>query len=130
MFIQTSPPHERTFLLKSREKLQEMDEDPEDIHSQNLISYYQLRPKILEKYCLADFAAELRINVPKDAKYESQEFGQINDDDDDDKAEILDTSEVQEGNGNEKILLHLKNSVLIKQQKKACIIIYKLQYSN
>ena len=104
-----------------------MDEDSEDIHSQNLISYYQCRPKILEKYCLADLAAELRITVPKDTKYESQEFGQIDDDDDDDdddKAEILDTSEAQEDSGNEKILLHLKNGVLIKQRKKFRIIRY------
>ena len=48
VFIQTSLPDERTFLLKSKEKLQQMYEDSEEKHSQNLISYYQKRPKLLE----------------------------------------------------------------------------------
>ena len=50
-----------------------MDEDSEDIHSQNLISYYQKLAKLLENYCLADFAAELRINVPKNNNFETQQ---------------------------------------------------------
>jgi len=56
-FINTSNPEERTFLLKSMDKLQELPDSSEDIESDNLIKRYQRRPKQLEELCLADFVA-------------------------------------------------------------------------
>lgn len=56
-FINTSHPEERTFLLKTLDKLQELPHNTEDIESDNLIKRYQRRPKQLEELCLADFAA-------------------------------------------------------------------------
>ena len=56
-FINTSNPEERTFLLKSMDKLQYLPDSSEDIESDNQIKRYQGRPKQLEELCLADFAA-------------------------------------------------------------------------
>ncbi|XP_078383840.1 uncharacterized protein LOC144666317 [Oculina patagonica] len=56
-FISTSPPDERTFLLKKLDKLKELPDNSPDIESDNIIKRYQRRPKELENLCLADFVA-------------------------------------------------------------------------
>ena len=56
-FISTSPPDERTFLLKKLERLKELPDHSADIESDNIIKRYQRRPKPLEYMCLADFVA-------------------------------------------------------------------------
>ena len=56
-FISTSPPDERTFLIKKLEKLKQLPDSSQDIESDNIIKQYQQRPKQLEKLCLADFVA-------------------------------------------------------------------------
>ncbi|CAB3993946.1 Hypothetical predicted protein [Paramuricea clavata] len=56
-FINTSDPHERTFLLKSMDKIKELPDHSVDIESDNIIKRYQRRPKKLENLCLADFVA-------------------------------------------------------------------------
>ena len=56
-FISTSPPDERTFLLKKLDKLKELPDNSLDIESDNIIKRYQRRPKQLEHLCLADFVA-------------------------------------------------------------------------
>lgn len=56
-FVSTSPPDERTFLLKKLDKLKELPDNSADIESNNVIKCYQRKPKQLEKLCLADFVA-------------------------------------------------------------------------
>ena len=56
-FINTSDPDERTFLLKSMDKIKELPYNSCDIESDNIIKRYQRRPKQLENVCLADFVA-------------------------------------------------------------------------
>ncbi|CAB3987819.1 ATP-dependent DNA helicase PIF1 [Paramuricea clavata] len=56
-FINTSHPDERTFLLKSMDKIKELRDNSPDIESDNVIKRYQRRPKQLENVCLADFVA-------------------------------------------------------------------------
>ena len=56
-FINTSDPHERTFLLKSMDKIKELPDHSVDTESDNIIKRYQRRPKKLENLCLADFVA-------------------------------------------------------------------------
>ena len=56
-FINTSDPDERTFLLKSMDKIKELPDNSCDIESDNIIKRYQRRPKQLENVCLADFVA-------------------------------------------------------------------------
>ena len=59
-FISTSPPDERTFLIKKLEKLRELPDSSQDLESDNImtiIKWYQRRPKQLEKFFLAAFVA-------------------------------------------------------------------------
>ena len=42
-----------------------MDLESEDIQSHNILVEYRKRPRCLKKYCLADFALELKIEYPK-----------------------------------------------------------------
>ena len=56
-FINTSDPDERTFLLKSMDKIKELPDNSIDIESDNVVKRYQRRPKQMENVCLADFVA-------------------------------------------------------------------------
>ena len=56
-FINTSDPGERTFLLKSMDKIKELPDNSIDIESDNVIKRYQRRPRQMENVCLADFVA-------------------------------------------------------------------------
>ena len=56
-FINTSDPDERTFLVKSTDKMKGLPDHSLDIESDNVIKRYQRRPKQLENLCLADFVA-------------------------------------------------------------------------
>ncbi|XP_069109303.1 uncharacterized protein [Argopecten irradians] len=77
VFINTSEPHNRTFLLKQKDVLEKLPQDSTDIESDNIVKRYAKRPKQLQKMCLADYVAELDISYPK--KMSSPE--EINDDD-------------------------------------------------
>ncbi|KAJ8048034.1 hypothetical protein HOLleu_00193 [Holothuria leucospilota] len=57
VFINTSPPEERTILLKPLHYIQQLPDGSTDIECMGLIKKYAARPKVLESYCLADFAA-------------------------------------------------------------------------
>ena len=57
LLLSTSPPDERTFLINKLEKLKELADSSQDMESDNIIKWYQRRPKQLEKFCLADFVA-------------------------------------------------------------------------
>ncbi|XP_069110077.1 uncharacterized protein [Argopecten irradians] len=61
VFINTSPPKDRVFLLKSKEQLKELPKNSTDIESDNIIKRYAKRPKKLESYCLADYVSELEV---------------------------------------------------------------------
>ena len=54
-FVNTSDPAERTFLLKSMDRIKELPDNSIDIESDNVIKRYMRRPKKLENVCLADF---------------------------------------------------------------------------
>ena len=69
VFINTSPKNERTFLVKSKKELEEMDPDSTDIQVTGLITHYHQRPHVMENYCLADFAS--KVNVCKTASAQS-----------------------------------------------------------
>ena len=56
-FINTSGPDERTFLVKSMDKIKDLPDHSVDIESDNVIKRYQRRPRLLEKLSLADFVA-------------------------------------------------------------------------
>jgi len=56
-FITTFNPDERTFLLKSHDKIQELPDKSTDLESNNVLKRYARRPKQLSDVCLADFIA-------------------------------------------------------------------------
>ncbi|CAC5371095.1 unnamed protein product [Mytilus coruscus] len=56
-FIKTSPPDERTVLLKSIDVLEKMAKNSTDIETDNILQQYTRRPKVLENVCLADYVA-------------------------------------------------------------------------
>ncbi|XP_028408636.1 uncharacterized protein LOC114531181 [Dendronephthya gigantea] len=72
-FINTSDPDERTFLLKSIDKIKELPDNSADIESDNIIKRYQRRPKKLENLCLGDFVAwfNCKINSNQQSKHKS-----------------------------------------------------------
>ncbi|KAJ8048677.1 ATP-dependent DNA helicase PIF1 [Holothuria leucospilota] len=65
VFINTSPKQDRTFLLKSKKLLEEMDPETTDIESGNIVKRYSRRPKVLEKWCLADYVSKLTVEFPE-----------------------------------------------------------------
>ena len=60
VFVNTSPPEDRVFLLKPMHILQNMKDDAEDVEASSLIHKYQNRPTQLENITLAHFASWYR----------------------------------------------------------------------
>lgn len=70
VFINTSKPADRTFLLKSKEALEKLSSDSTNIEADNIIKRYSKRPKVLENWCLADYVSQLEVtykNVDEDS---------------------------------------------------------------
>ena len=57
VFVNTSNPEERTFLLKSKDQINALPDNSQNIESDNLIKRYERRPNQLKHVCLAEFAA-------------------------------------------------------------------------
>ena len=55
--VNTSPPEERPFLLKTSADLEALDDDSEYIQCQNMLSRYAKRPRSQKDLCLADFCS-------------------------------------------------------------------------
>ena len=65
VFINTSIPEERIFLLKSKTVLDELPAESTDIEADNIIQRYSKRPRQLEKFCLADYISTVDIVHPR-----------------------------------------------------------------
>ena len=59
IFINTSPAEERTFLVKDKKSLEQMDPQSTDIQVDNIVQHYCRRPPEMESYTLADFATKV-----------------------------------------------------------------------
>ena len=68
VFIPTSPPEDRTYVLKSEEELSELPEESRDVLKSNSIAAYAKRPKKLHNMCLADYVSELTVQYNKNEK--------------------------------------------------------------
>ena len=64
VFINTSVPEERTFLLKLKAALNELPGESTDVESDNVIQRYSKRHRQLSKFCLADYVSEVDIIYP------------------------------------------------------------------
>lgn len=56
VFVNTSPPHERTYILKPKEELDQLEEDDESVVAAGLLDHYSNRSSELENKCLAEIA--------------------------------------------------------------------------
>jgi len=56
IFINTSPPNERTRILKSQEQLEKMNENDDEIYGKGMIEHYTQRPPEMSDMCLSEFA--------------------------------------------------------------------------
>ena len=110
----TSPPDERTFLLKDYATLKEMNPESDDIQSHNVLSEYECRPRALEHYCLAAFVSDLRIEYPKNVKFEDP----FDDNFDDDPLDLA------KGNILDNQVLELPNGIVIKKRRAPRILRY------
>ena len=70
-FINTSNPDERTFLLKSHDKIKELPDKSTDVESDNVLKRYGRRPKQLSNICLADFIACFNCIRDKDSSFDT-----------------------------------------------------------
>ena len=109
-FINTSLPHERTFLVKKMEDLKKIDLHSTEIQTNNLINHYKNRPKMFLNYTLVDFAAKLNIVYPK---------GFADDESTNDIENDLPCNEDDEDNDQFVILLHCSNGVIFKKMSKS-----------
>ena len=119
-YTNTSDPDERTFLLKSMDKIKELPDNLIDIESDNVIKRYQRCPKKLENVCLADFVAwyncksesnnqkQLETNTPSVDNFLPENI--VDDNLEDDVSNLEQTSEMDE--------YEMKGGItLVKRQK-------------
>jgi hypothetical protein len=57
VFINTAKPNERIGIVKSKQELDELDDDSQDVCAKGLIDHYVKRREDLGKCCLAEFAS-------------------------------------------------------------------------
>ena len=57
VFVNTGLPEERCRVAKSKEEIEDLDDDSTDIFMSNIIERYSERPNIVDQLCLAEFAA-------------------------------------------------------------------------
>ena len=80
VFINTSIPEERIFLLKPKAALDELPAESTDVESDNVIQRYSKRPRQLGKFCLADYVSKVDIIYPKRNKFPEKDDGKNEDD--------------------------------------------------
>ncbi|XP_062598648.1 uncharacterized protein LOC134260084 [Saccostrea cucullata] len=115
VFINTSPPEDRVFLLKHHDELNELPKDSTDIKSDGMIHRYARRPKQLENWCLADVVSELEVTFPKEMEKDVQEEVNEDDPEEDSQENIF---------SDQDILVHLKNGIKIRRRKNKRVIRY------
>ena len=125
VFINTSPPEERIFLLKCQDDLNKLPKTSTNIRADSLIQRYERRPKQLEHWCLADFVSELEVTFPKEMQREFYE------EENDDNPQVLvdnllsdcDNSDQDTFSDNDTVV-HLKNGIKIRRRKNKRVIRY------
>ena len=125
VFVNTSVPEERIFLLKPKAALDELPAESTDVESDNIIQRYSKRPKQLSKFCLADYVSKVDIIYPKGNKFPEK----VNDKNDDDRCDSSSSSESEDSldDDNSKIsdlLYKTKNGTKYKKRKVPRIIRY------
>ena len=125
VFINTSIPEERFFLLKPKAALAELPAESTDAEADNVIQRYSKRPKQLGKFCLADYVSKIDIIYPKGNKLPGK-ADDTNDDDsfvsssEDGGDDCFDDNDSQKSD----LLFKAKNGTKYKKRKVPRIIRY------
>ena len=125
VFINTSIPEERIFLLKPKAALDELPAESTDVESENVIQRYSKRPRQLGNLCLADYVSKVDVTYPKGNKF-SEKVDDTNDDDSfvnssgDESDDSLDDNNSQSSD----LLFEAKNGTKYKKRKVPRIIRY------
>ena len=125
VFVNTSVPEERIFLLKPKAALDELPAESTDVESDNVIQRYSKRPKQLSKYCLADYVSKVDIIYPKGNKVREK----VNDKNDDDQGDSSSSNESEDSLDDDNsqgsdLLYKTKNGIKYKKRKVPRIIRY------
>ena len=125
VFINTSVPEERIFLLKPKAALDELPGESTDVESDNVIQRYSKRPRQLSKFCLADYASKVDIIYPKGNKFTEK----VNDKNDDNRCDSSSSNESEDSFDDDKsqcsdLLYQTKNGTKYKKRKVPRIIRY------
>ena len=125
VFVNTSVPEERIFLLKPKAALDELPAESTDVESDNVIQRYSKRPKQLSKYCLADNVSKVDIIYPKGNKVPEK----VNDKNDDDQGNSSSSNESEDSLDDDNsqgsdLLYKTKNGIKYKKRKVPRIIRY------
>ena len=125
VFVNTSVPEERIFLLKPKAALDELPAESTDVESDNVIQRYSKRPKQLSKFCLADYVSKVDIIYPKGNKVPEK----VNDKNDDDRCDSSSSNESEDSldddnNRGSDLLYKTKNGTKYKKRKVPRIIRY------
>ena len=125
VFINTSIPEERIFLLKPKAALDELPAESTDVESENVIQRYSKRPRQLGKFCLADYVSKVDIIYPKGNKF-PKKVDDTNDDDSlvDTSGDESDDSFEDDNSQNSDLLFEAKNGTKYKKRKVPRIIRY------
>ena len=125
VFVNTSVPEERIFLLKPKAALDELPAESTNVESDNVIQRYSKRPKQLSKFCLADYVSKVDIIYPKGNKV----LEKVNDKNDDDRCDSSSSNESEDSLGDvnsrgSDLLYKTKNGTKYKKRKVPRIIRY------
>ena len=125
VFINTSIPEERIFLLKPKAALDELPAESTDVESENVIQRYSKRPRQLGKLCLADYVSKVDVTYPKGNKF-SEKVDDTNDDDSfvDSSGDESDDSFDDNNSQSSDLLFEAKNGTKYKKRKVPRIIRY------
>ena len=129
VFINTSTPEERIFLLKLKSILDKLPAESTDIESNNVIQRYSKRPKQLQKFCLADYVSKVDVIYPKGDKLPGK-LEDKNDDGNDERSSgddnedsLKDENDADNSNSSD-LLYKTKNEIRYKKRKVPRIIRY------
>ena len=124
VFINTSTPDERIFLLKPKSVLDELPAESTAIESNNVIQRYSKRPKQLQKFCfkLADYVSEVDVIYPKGDKLpeklkEKNDDGNDESSSSDDNEDSLEDENDADNSHSSDLLYKPKNGIRYKKKK-------------
>ena len=125
VFVNTSVPEERIFLLKPKAVLDELPAESTNVESDNVIQRYSKRPKQLSKFCLADYVSKVDIIYPKGNKVPEK----VNDKNEDDRCDSSSSNESEDSLDDDNslaldLLYKTKNGTKYKKRKVPRIIRY------